>query len=423
MFKVTNILIERLVLTDNPVQEQDYRPIMESIESVGLQYPLLVVANEDGYYHIVDGRTRYKALKQLNWKEIPCIVVNNDPEILALTVEVYRRHLPKELVEQYNRKISQLAYENLINQLNAIKSALPEETYKELENYAKENVFKAKSEVEKIYNAINSLDVKTIEHYLFSTSKLAKEKEIISKRAMELEQQAQQFRMKLEQAIAERNRLREEYENLRKAMKNNIESLVERRLQEVLSTMESESQEKYEKLKQKIQDEIEEKYKSELQEYIRQIQDQSNAIKRLMQEKEKLQENFEAERRHNRDISLYVEKIKDEYITKENIIRKALSPNGVLRKIEKAEEYLLDADKEILSTIDYISLLSESSLSVNEANLLSAIENLSNTLTQVKKTIGELEKTVNHYLKQPGILKGNGSNNRIESYVLEESHE
>lgn len=50
--------------------------------------------------------------------------------------------------------------------------------------------------------------------------------------------------------------------------------------------------------------------------------------------------------------------------------------------------------KEIISTIDYITLLSESSLTRIEISASKALENLKKAYTDVGKSINDLEKTI-----------------------------
>jgi ParB-like chromosome segregation protein Spo0J len=48
--------------------------LVKDISKSGLKQPLQLYLNSDGTYEIDDGNHRLKALKQLGWKEIPCMV-------------------------------------------------------------------------------------------------------------------------------------------------------------------------------------------------------------------------------------------------------------------------------------------------------------------------------------------------------------
>lgn len=49
--------------------------LAEDISKNGLNNPLIVY-EQNGVYEIKDGTHRIRALKKLNWKEVPCIIVD-----------------------------------------------------------------------------------------------------------------------------------------------------------------------------------------------------------------------------------------------------------------------------------------------------------------------------------------------------------
>lgn len=63
--------------------------IVDSIERVGFLTPLVVVAADDGAYHVIDGQHRYLAAKELALKRVPTMIVPADiaHRMLALNVE------------------------------------------------------------------------------------------------------------------------------------------------------------------------------------------------------------------------------------------------------------------------------------------------------------------------------------------------
>lgn len=66
---------------DNPYNRQDTPEIISqlaaTIEAIGLIHPLTVRKINDDYYEIISGERRYKAIKTLGWKKIPCTVYDN----------------------------------------------------------------------------------------------------------------------------------------------------------------------------------------------------------------------------------------------------------------------------------------------------------------------------------------------------------
>jgi len=65
----------------------DIKQLIDSIKEIGLQVPLIVHRIGKDKYEVVDGHRRYKALEQLNFKLIPCIVYNrklSEDELVAI---------------------------------------------------------------------------------------------------------------------------------------------------------------------------------------------------------------------------------------------------------------------------------------------------------------------------------------------------
>ncbi|MGA1847251.1 ParB/RepB/Spo0J family partition protein [Deferribacter abyssi] len=75
----------------------DFEELKRSIIENGLIEPLVVTPDTNGYYKIICGNQRYKACKELNIEELPCIVKkfeNKNEEIKTLIEDnLIRRHL------------------------------------------------------------------------------------------------------------------------------------------------------------------------------------------------------------------------------------------------------------------------------------------------------------------------------------------
>ncbi|KAA0257519.1 ParB/RepB/Spo0J family partition protein [Deferribacter autotrophicus] len=75
----------------------DFEELKRSIVENGLIEPLIVTPDKNGYYKIICGNQRYKACKELNIEEIPCIIKefkNEDEELKTLIEDnLVRRHL------------------------------------------------------------------------------------------------------------------------------------------------------------------------------------------------------------------------------------------------------------------------------------------------------------------------------------------
>lgn len=390
---------EKIVTTPNPVAEQDHKPLIESIQRIGLQYPLLVRKSDNGYYHIIDGRTRFKALQHLGWREIPCITVNGNASVIEIDVEVYRRHLDKKTVENLQKKVRNAISEEIDFMIQSLRGMLPEEAIIKLENRVKEDIWKARKEIKEVYSLLNNIDLKSIEGYFTSDSSIHRDKEILQKRCLELEKELQIKTKKLDQIENEKKELKNNYEEIKKTLRSNLETLVEKRMESILSTIDEENAERYEEIKRQIREEVEEEYRREKEDLANKLREQSTAVKRLLEERDALAEAVKNEQAKLKNAQEYAEKLQDEYTMKKEIIRKAISPDGVFKRMGRIYEDIAEIDREILSLIDYINLLSEASLKLPGSDINKAIENLEKASTQVGKTINELKKTVKGLLK------------------------
>jgi ParB-like chromosome segregation protein Spo0J len=59
--------------------EQEIKPLIEDILKNGLKEPLQVHTHKNcKLFHITDGRHRVQVLKRLGWKEVPCMVTEEE---------------------------------------------------------------------------------------------------------------------------------------------------------------------------------------------------------------------------------------------------------------------------------------------------------------------------------------------------------
>lgn len=76
--KIQNIAIEKIIPYWNNARENSkaIKPVEESIKKFGFNQPLVV----DNNLEIICGHTRYFALQNLGYKEVPCIIADLDEE-------------------------------------------------------------------------------------------------------------------------------------------------------------------------------------------------------------------------------------------------------------------------------------------------------------------------------------------------------
>jgi hypothetical protein len=96
------IPIERITSDSKFIRTEDRRllkPLIKSIETVGLINPLIVNSN----FKLLAGGRRLQALKELHWKEVPCVVYEKEKilgDILTLDENIVRKDLDNILLEE-----------------------------------------------------------------------------------------------------------------------------------------------------------------------------------------------------------------------------------------------------------------------------------------------------------------------------------
>lgn len=88
------------------LDEEDFNKLRSDIASKGILAPLIVQETPDGLL-LVDGYTRYRIAEELGLKRVPVVSVTTmmDARIIALAVNLMRRHVPKETRDELIRKL------------------------------------------------------------------------------------------------------------------------------------------------------------------------------------------------------------------------------------------------------------------------------------------------------------------------------
>jgi len=108
---------------DNPYQPRQFfddekqKELTESIKTYGQLNPILVHKTENGEYFLVAGERRLKACTSLGQSTIKAILIDADPEIVALIDNIQREDLHpierafavRKLYEKYNRDKNKVA--------------------------------------------------------------------------------------------------------------------------------------------------------------------------------------------------------------------------------------------------------------------------------------------------------------------------
>lgn len=79
------------------LSDEDYADLKKDIEEKGIIAPLIVQDTPEGFL-LIDGYTRYRIAKELGIGRVPVIAtaINMEPKVLAIAVNLMRRHMSKE---------------------------------------------------------------------------------------------------------------------------------------------------------------------------------------------------------------------------------------------------------------------------------------------------------------------------------------
>lgn len=384
--------IEKLIVTDNPAPEQDIAELKESIRKSGLHYPLLVTEN-NGFYHIVDGRTRYRALKQLGWTSVPCIRINDHiQDIAKYEVEIHRRHLSdRELKELKNKEIKEL--KDLARRLlKEVSHVISDTEIAQYEEKIQADPFLAYVELTQIESTLPFFD--RIKSAALEQTELYREKELLAKKCTELESKLHALTAQFDEVNRKYKAAVENSEKLKEEFRRRVDQLV----QDELRRINRESAKDIEQLKARIEKEVRERVTEEMMQEIEESRKEvirlSKEYDKLKREKEKAEEEIKKSKKTIDDLSKYIEKTKDEAKHRENILKKALNTSMVLKRMQKAKESIVDIHQEFTSLIDYINLLPESGITVEKEHLLAVLDSTEDDINKLKNILHELRKTV-----------------------------
>ncbi len=87
---------------DNKNTDKDRNRLLVSLEALGLQQPIAVTELAKGQYRIIDGHRRFRCVKELGWKTVPCRVYPQlDPvELERVRFEIQNNRRPWKPLER-----------------------------------------------------------------------------------------------------------------------------------------------------------------------------------------------------------------------------------------------------------------------------------------------------------------------------------
>jgi len=301
--KVIYLPVEQIRLQENQFNDLDklqYEQLLSSIAEYGILEPVHVF-KENGNYTLVQGHQRYRAARELMYRELPCVIVEDKETSLAAEyhINLYRRHLTmKEMIgyeTDLQEKYKKLS--GLIPELKYVQDALPKEMVKVIRSWSQEHQ-------RKFYNA---LPQKIVEN----TEEKEKYEKLIEENNERLRERSATIKALREQ-IETYEEVKKELETLREAKQADFNKALQLKLKE----KEAELKEKYaeesagslqarlDREKKKLEKEYEKKLEKEIEEYRklagRHSKERENVARELeatQKEKDRLEKDIEMYKR------------------------------------------------------------------------------------------------------------------------------
>ncbi len=301
--KVIYLPVEQIRLQENQFNDLDklqYEQLLSSIAEYGILEPVHVF-KENGNYTLVQGHQRYRAARELMYRELPCVIVEDKETSLAAEyhINLYRRHLTmKEMIgyeTDLQEKYKKLS--GLIPELKYVQDALPKEMVKVIRSWSQEHQ-------RKFYNA---LPQKIVEN----TEEKEKYEKLIEENNERLRERSATIKALREQ-IETYEEVKKELETLREAKQADFNKALQLKLKE----KEAELKEKYaeesagslqarlDREKKRLEREYEKKLEKEIEEYRklagRHSKERENVARELeatQKEKDRLEKDIEMYKR------------------------------------------------------------------------------------------------------------------------------
>ena len=301
--KVIYLPVEQIRLQENQFNDLDklqYEQLLSSIAEYGILEPVHVF-KENGNYTLVQGHQRYRAARELMYRELPCVIVEDKETSLAAEyhINLYRRHLTmKEMIgyeTDLQEKYKKLS--GLIPELKYVQDALPKEMVKVIRSWSQEHQ-------RKFYNALPQKIVENAEEREKYEKLIEENNERLRERSATINA--------LKEKIETYEAVKKELETLREAKQADFNKALQLKLKE----KEAELKEKYaeesagslqarlDREKKRLEREYEKKLEKEIEEYRklagRHSKERENVARELeatQKEKDRLEKDIEMYKR------------------------------------------------------------------------------------------------------------------------------
>jgi len=371
--EIMMIDVRNLVFTSQPIKDaskKDKNKLRESIEELGLLYPLVVRSGAKGKYEVLDGRTRLEVLKDLDYRAVKCIVRRDEAvkdAVVPYDVELYRRHLTGDEIRRFEEVRRKKKEEMEKSYLSAMLHRLPVKARKKAEKFLAHIPDESKKRCVDFLTTLAGNDLENFlkMHTLKETlSRIEKEKE-------NLEAYIEVIEEKKEKEIEKRvNALQVEVEG-------RLEKIKARGF--VLPKDEEEKTRFLKEVEESVREEMREEIK-ESNENVEKIQKQYRDLNKELDEKK---EEIAQLKQEKMDLKDTVGKSEDLIAAYTELLSKATDIGKVIKKIEGVCGEILTLNELLVEMQFRLKEIGEG----KKAHLLTA-------LSDIKKALGETEAII-----------------------------
>jgi len=374
--EIMMIDVRNLVVTSQPIKDaskKDRNKLRESIEDLGLLYPLVVRPGAKGKYEVLDGRTRLEVLRELDYRAVKCIVRRDEAVKDALVpydVELYRRHLTGEEVRRFEEVRRNKQEEAKKSYLSVMLHRLPAKTRKSAEKFLGCIPDESKKRCVDFLVTLagNELENFLKMHALKETlSRVEGEKKCLEDRIEHIEKQKEK---EIEKRV------------------NALQVEVEGRLEKIKArgfVLPKDEEEKTRFLK-----EVEKSVREEMQEEIKESNENIEKIQKqyrdLQQELDEKKEEIAKLKQDKRDLKDTVGKSEDLIAAYTELLSKATDIGKVIKKIEGVCGEILTLNELLVERQFLLKEIGEG----KKAHLLTALSDIKKALCETESIIKEI---------------------------------
>lgn len=369
-----------------PLPEEDFNRLKESIRENGIIVPIVVVEDKGnkGKYILLDGRNRYRAASELGYDLIPAEVLDvtdHSALVLQYDLELCRRHLNKDVIDRKWKEERNYYAEKIKKSLRGkifqtLKIEDTEVIRKHLDSMPLNELEELNDTLQRISSLSNKLTnniAKQIAYKIYTVTKneaseevekaikayYEKQLEELYTKLQEREEEILSLKDQIEELSRAKKELEEKYEEVRKAKVEELNNYIKEKTKEydekinelkqqlLLEKAKKHSPEEIKKLTEELRKEFEKEIKAKEEEFRKEESEWRRKIEELQTGILKLNKKLESVEKEKKSIE---EELRAEIAEKQRIktrldnlliaYREATSERALLNLVKLLKEQL-----------------------------------------------------------------------------------